>query len=129
MKLRKYECVMVLHPGLSDADTQAIVDRFQSSVSTHGGEVSLHDHWGRRELAYIIEKQTSGDYHLFKFTADNALVESADRDLRLDDRVLRHLFVVDEEWAERNRASMAKRAGRKSTDGEDDADEGDDEEE
>jgi small subunit ribosomal protein S6 len=116
MNPRKYECVMVLHPGLSDADTQAIVDRFQTSVTEHGGELSLHDHWGRRELAYVIEKQTSGDYHLFKFTGDNLLVEQADRDLRLDDRVLRHLFVVDEEWAERNRASMAKRAGRKDGD-------------
>ena len=107
--MQKYECVMVLHPGISDADATAIVDRFQGSVKKHGGEVQLHDHWGRRELAYPIEKQTNGDYHFVKFTADNTLVVEADRDLRLDEKVLRHLIVVDEEWAEQNRISQAKR--------------------
>lgn len=107
--MQKYECVMVLHPGISDEEAVAIVDRFTKSVEGHGGEVQLHDHWGRRELAYPIEKQTNGDYHLIKFTADNSLVVEADRDLRLDEKVLRHLVVVDEDWAERNRASQAKR--------------------
>lgn len=107
--MQKYECVMVLHPGISDDDGTAIVERFSKSVTDHGGEVQMHDHWGRRELAYPIEKQTNGDYHLIKFTADNTLVVEADRDLRLDDKVLRHLIVVDEEWAERNRVSQAKR--------------------
>ena len=107
--MQKYECVMVLHPGISEAEATAIVDRFTQSVTGHGGEVQMHDHWGRRELAYPIEKQTTGDYHLLKFTADNTLVVEADRDLRLDDKVLRHLIVVDEDWAERNRVSQAKR--------------------
>ena len=107
--MRKYECVMVLHPGIGDADAEAIIERFRSSVTEHGGEIQLHDHWGRRELAYPIEKQTNGDYHFIKFTADNTLVGAADRDLRLDDKVLRHLIVVDEEWAEQNRAAQAKR--------------------
>jgi small subunit ribosomal protein S6 len=108
-RVQKYECVLVLHPGLSEADATTILDRFQSSVAAHGGEVTLHDHWGRRELAYEIEKQTTGDYHLVKFTADNTFVTEADRDLRLDDKVLRHLIVIDEEWDEQNRRSQAKR--------------------
>ena len=107
--MRKYECVLVLHPGVAESDAQGIVDRFTESVKSHGGEVQQHDHWGRRELAYEIEKQTSGDYHFLKFTAENTLVTAADRDLRLDDKVLRHLIVVDEEWAERNRIAQAKR--------------------
>ena len=69
----------------------------------------VHDHWGRRELAYPIEKQTTGNYHLVMFTADNTFVVEADRDLRLEEKVLRHLIVVDEEWAEQNRKSQAKR--------------------
>ena len=108
-RVQKYECVMVLHPGIAEADATSIIERFQNSVAGHGGEVSLHDHWGRRELAYPIEKQTTGDYHLVMFTADNSFVVEADRDLRLDEKVLRHLIVVDEEWAEQNRKSQAKR--------------------
>ncbi len=107
--MRKYECVMVLHPGIGDADAEVIVNRFQTSVAEHGGEVQVHDHWGRRELAYPIEKHTTGDYHFIKFTADNSLVDAADRDMRLEEKVLRHLIVVDEEWADRNRAAQAKR--------------------
>lgn len=108
-RVQKYECVMVLHPGIAEAEATTIIERFQTSVTGHGGEVALHDHWGRRELAYPIEKQTTGDYHLVKFTADNTFVVEADRDMRLDDKVLRHLIVVDEEWAEQNRKSQAKR--------------------
>lgn len=108
-RVQKYECVMVLHPGVAEADATAIVERFQKSVTGHGGAVEIHDHWGRRELAYPIEKQTTGDYHLVKFTADNTFVVEADRDMRLDEKVMRHIIVIDEEWAEQNRKSQAKR--------------------
>lgn len=125
--MRKYECVMVLHPGISDADTKTILDRFQGSVATHGGEIQLHDHWGRKELAYPIEKQTTGDYHFLKFTAERGLVVEADRDMRLDDRVLRHLIVVDEEWAERNRLAQAKRGSGVAAEADDEDDDGEEE--
>ena len=116
--MRKYECVMVLHPGTSEADSQVILDRFQATVVEHDGEITTHDHWGRRELAYPIEKQTNGDYHFMQFTAEGDFVAKADRDLRLDDHVLRHLIVRDEEWAERNRAHQAKLGlDRKSEEG------------
>lgn len=116
--MRKYECVMVLHPGTSEADSETILDRFRATVAEHEGEVTVHDHWGRRELAYPIEKQTNGDYHFMQFTADGDFVAKADRDLRLDDHVLRHLIVRDEEWAEQNRAHQAKlELDRKSEEG------------
>ncbi len=108
--MQKYECIVVLRSGLSESDSTAILDRFESSVKAHGGEITLKDPWGTRKLAYEIEKQTTGDYYLYRFTADNTLVKEADRDFRLDDKVLRHLIVIDEEWEERNRAALAKRA-------------------
>jgi K(+)-stimulated pyrophosphate-energized sodium pump len=102
-------------PGLP-ALVRAIVERFKGTVAEHGGEVQQYEHLGRRELAYPIDKQTNGDDHFLKFTADNTLVVEADRDMRLDERVLRHLIVVDEDWAERNRVSQAKR-GKVGADG------------
>jgi small subunit ribosomal protein S6 len=110
--VRKYECVVVLHPATSEADTEAILTRFESSVTSHGGEVRRKDAWGQRRLSYQILKQTTGSYFLYHFTADNTLVDEADRAFRLDERVLRHLFVQDEEWEERNRPSLARRAAR-----------------
>lgn len=114
--LREYECVMVLHPGTSATHTEAIHSRFETSVATHGGEVRLKDDWGMREMAYEIEKQHSGHYWFFKFTANNTMVAEADRDMRLDDKVIRHLIVRDEKWEERNRASQARRAARRGED-------------
>jgi len=101
---------LVLRAALPEAESGAILERFEKSIEGHGGEVALKDPWGNRKLAYEINKQTSGDYYLYRFTADNSFVVEADRDFRLDDKVLRHLFVVDEEWEERNRVALAKRA-------------------
>lgn len=118
MNLREYECMLVIHPGASVTESDAIIERFESSVKSHGGEITRRDDWGVRKLEYEIEKQTSGHYWLFGFTADNGLVVEADRDLRLDDKVIRHLIVRDEHWAERNRAAQVKlnRADEESED-------------
>lgn len=110
--MRKYECIVVLHPGVSGEAGTSILNRFEASVASHGGEILQKDDWGTRTLAYPIEKHTSGAYTYYSFTADNTLVQAADRDFRLDDRVLRHLIVIDEDWEARNRAAMAKRATR-----------------
>jgi small subunit ribosomal protein S6 len=112
--VQKYECVVVLRSGLPEADATAILDRFESSVKAHGGEITLKDPWGTKKLAYEIRKQTTGDYYRYRFVADHRLVQEADRDFRLDDRVLRHLIVIDEEWEERNRVALAKRAEQRS---------------
>jgi small subunit ribosomal protein S6 len=109
MNLQEYECMMVIHPGASAPEAEAIIARFENSVRNHGGAVTRRDDWGVRKLEYEIEKQTNGHFWLFGFTADNSLVSEADRDMRLDDKVIRHLIVRDERWAERNRAAQSKR--------------------
>ncbi len=108
--MQKYECIVVLRSGIPETDTGAVLERFEKTVGQHGGEITLKEDWGTRKLAYEIQKQSNGDYTLYRFTADNSLVDEADRDFRLDDKVLRYLIVVDEEWEERNRAALAKKA-------------------
>jgi len=118
MALRKYECVMVIHPGTEASGTEAIHERFTTTVKGHGGEITLTDDWGMRKLEYEIEDQTNAHYWFFKFTGDEGLVDEADRDMRLDDRVIRHLIVRDEEWTERNRAAQIKRGKLAAAEGE-----------
>jgi small subunit ribosomal protein S6 len=122
MNLHEYECMMVIHPGASQPEADSIIARFENSVRTHGGAVTRRDDWGVRKFEYEIDKQTNGHYWLFGFTADNALVAEADRDMRLDDKVLRHLIVKDERWAERNRAAQAKRRSSNVEQEDDDGD-------
>jgi small subunit ribosomal protein S6 len=107
--VQKYECVFILRADLPESEMRDRVQRVGAIVGEHGGEMTLEDHWGVRKMAYEIEKQTQGDYMLLRFKTGGAAVAEIDRFLRLDDQVLRHLVVVDEEWEERNRAALAKR--------------------
>jgi small subunit ribosomal protein S6 len=88
------------------------VKRATDIISEHQGEITSQDHWGVRRLAYEIEHQDKGNYMLLKFRSERAALKELDRAFRLDDMVLRHLIVKDEEWKERNRAAQAKRRQR-----------------
>jgi small subunit ribosomal protein S6 len=107
--VQKYECVFILRADLPEAEMSRRVERVGAIVAENNGKITLEDHWGVRKLAYEIEKQTKGDYMLLRFESEGPAVSEIDKFLRLDDQVLRHLVVVDEEWEERNRAAMAKR--------------------
>ena len=107
--MKKYECVFILRADQPEAAMQARVDRCKEIIAAHGGQVNEEHHWGVRRLAYEIEFESRGNYMLLKFNADGAVVADLDKFLRQDDQILRHLVVVDEDWAERNRVSMAKR--------------------
>ena len=107
--MQKYECVFILRADLPEAEMSRRVERVGAIVGENGGKITLEDHWGVRKLAYEIEKQIKGDYMLLRFESEGTAVSAVDKFLRLDDQVLRHLVVRDEEWEERNRAAMAKR--------------------
>jgi len=112
--VQKYECVFILRADLPEAEMGRRVERVGAIIGEHDGKITLEDHWGVRKLAYEIEKQFKGDYMLLRFESQGPAVTEIDRYLRLDDKVLRHLVVVDEEWEERNRAAMAKRRKQRS---------------
>jgi small subunit ribosomal protein S6 len=107
--VQKYECVFILRADLPETELRSRVDRVAAIVGEHGGKITHEDHWGVRKLAYEIEKHIKGDYMLMRFTSEGTAVAEVDRFLRLDDQVLRHLVVVDEDWQERNRVALAKR--------------------
>lgn len=121
--MTKYEFVFILKTEKAESDWQSRIDRAQAIIASHGGEVTSVDHWGVRRLAYEIDDCTMGDYTLVKFQAKGTVVIELDRAFRLDDLCLRHLVVRDEEWAERNRAAMAKRRVQQEEQGAASADE------
>jgi small subunit ribosomal protein S6 len=107
--VKKYELIFILRAELPETEMTARVDRVKEILSAHDGEITQENHWGVRRLAYEIQYETRGNYMFLKFKSNGTVVADLDRYLRLDDQVLRHLIVVDEEWEERNRVSMAKR--------------------
>jgi small subunit ribosomal protein S6 len=114
--VQKYECVFILRADQPESEMQARVDRIAGILASHEGEITRQDRWGVRRLAYEIDDETKGDYMLLGFRGEGTAVAEIDKSLRLDDRVLRHLVVRDEEWEERNRVAMAKRRQKRSGD-------------
>lgn len=86
-----YEILLLLDPELSEERQGEIVGRLREQVEKGGGAVDRHDLWGRRRLAYEIDRKTDGIYHLLTFSATPETLGEITRVLKIDDDVLRHL--------------------------------------
>lgn len=107
--MKKYELIFILKADQPEAEMEARVGKVKEILARHEGEITQENHWGVRRLAYEIEHENKGNYMFLKFRSEGTSVAELDKQFRLDDQVLRHLIVVDEEWEERNRAARAKR--------------------
>jgi small subunit ribosomal protein S6 len=87
----EYEILLLLDPELSEEKQTDIVGRVRTLVERGGGAVSRHEPWGRRKLAYPIEKKEEGIYHLLSFSASPETLDELTRVLKIDDDVLRHM--------------------------------------
>lgn len=93
---RSYELMVLVNPELSDEDLTAQVDRVSDYIGSAGGQVTnikRDTPWGRRRLAYPIERFRDATYVLYHFDSAPARVIDIERDLKLDDRVIRYLVV------------------------------------
>jgi small subunit ribosomal protein S6 len=87
----EYEILLLLDPELSDEKQAEIVERVKTLVEKEGGSFERHDPWGRRKLAYPIDKKDDGVYHLLTFSASAETLDELSRVLKIDDDVLRHM--------------------------------------
>jgi small subunit ribosomal protein S6 len=87
--MRRYEMMIILDPSLEERTVQPSLDQFLTVVTTTGGSVDKVDVWGRRRLAYEIDKKTEGIYTVVDLTADPDAVKELDRQLNLNEAVLR----------------------------------------
>ena len=86
-----YEILLMLDPELADERQDDLIARVRQLVETSGGTWRSHDAWGRRRLAYEINKKQEGVYHLLVFDSDGATLDEITRVLKIDDTVMRHL--------------------------------------
>lgn len=89
--MRRYELMLVLRPDLADDKTQAVLDRTTRSISGSGGQIVKVAPWGRRRLAYPIERYREGSYHIVLFDAPAEAIVELERGLLITEEVLRHL--------------------------------------
>lgn len=94
--MRKYETIFILHPTLDEEAVKANVEKFKGVIENGGGTIDNVDAWGKRKLAYEINKVNEGYYTLINFSAESELPKELDRIFRITDTVVRHIIVKDE---------------------------------
>ena len=91
--MRDYELVVILSPELAEEDIPAAIDRLSQLIGDRGGEVRDVDRWGRRKLAYPINKHLEGNFLVTQVRLDPNRTSDVEAGLRISEEVLRHLLV------------------------------------
>lgn len=87
--MHPYELMVILNPEVDDRTVQPTLEKFLGVVSAGGGKIDNVDIWGRRRLAYEIQKKSEGIYAVVNFTAEPATTLELERQLRLSESVMR----------------------------------------
>jgi len=124
--MRLYEVVYILDAELDEAAATEKLATFHELATSQGGEVSAVDHWGTRQLAYPINKMTSGYYVVAQFTAVAEALPEYERLLKLDAQVMRYLLVLNEGEPTTGQSIVADTPVRARRDDDDDDDDDDD---
>lgn len=90
--MKKYELVFVVKPNTEEEVREAVLNKIKEVVSTNG-EVTTVDTWGTKKLAYPIAKFTEGYYVLVNFEAGVEVPKELDRNLKINENVIRHMIV------------------------------------
>jgi small subunit ribosomal protein S6 len=91
--MRHYEIVLVIHPDQSE-QVPAMLERYKGIVTAAGGKVHRVEDWGRRQLAYMIQKLAKAHYVCLNIEASNETLTELETGFRYNDAVLRHLTVA-----------------------------------
>lgn len=126
--MRDYEIVYIFDSALDRSVIDQKLERFNELATGNGdGEVVAVEHWGKRQLAYPINKHDNGYYVVVQFRAEAGNLPEFERAIKLDESVLRHLVVLSE--GELPTPPSATGADRFRSDDDEDEDEEDDEDE
>jgi len=113
---RIYENLFIVKPDATEEEIEHLVDQMSKHVTNGGGTVDKVDKWGKRRLAYRIEKHKEGSYILMQFSAEPSIVKEFERRLRVQDSVIKFLTVRIDETLKRldkRKKEREKRAHRR----------------
>lgn len=94
--MRHYEIVFLVHPDQSD-QVPGMLERYRSTIETAGGQIHRLEDWGRRQLAYPIQKIHKAHYVLMNIECDVETLQELESSFRFNDAVLRNLVIVRKE--------------------------------
>jgi len=105
--MRRYELMLVLRPDLPDDRSQAVIDRTTRQIVSSGGQIVKVAPWGRRRLAYPIDRHREGSYHIVVFESPTEAIAELERGLLITEELLRHLVTRVERPVRANRRDGA----------------------
>lgn len=97
MLTHEYETVVIFRPDLDDAVTKENTAKLEAVITENKGTMLLTDDWGKRKLAYEIDRHLKGHYVLYNFLGDPAAIEEIERRIRINDSIIRFMTVKLEE--------------------------------
>src|ERR1700704_655190 len=111
--MRHYVIVLLIHPDQSE-QVPAMLERYKTTVTAGGGKVHRVEDWGRRQMAYMIQKLAKAHYLCINIECDNKVLNELETGFRFNDAVLRHLTVV-KSHAETTPSVMMKAVDREES--------------
>jgi small subunit ribosomal protein S6 len=90
--MRYYEIVFIVHPDQSE-QVPAMIDRYKATLAAAGGKVHRIEDWGRRQMAYMIDKLAKAHYVCMNIECDQKTLEELEHAFKFNDAVLRHLII------------------------------------
>ncbi|MFZ5993926.1 MAG: 30S ribosomal protein S6 [Thermodesulfobacteriota bacterium] len=94
---RRYETIFIAKPNLSPDDLKNLADKMKDIMVQSGGQIVKFDEWGVKRLAYAVKKHNQGFYFFTDYAGTPALVKELERNLKIDDRVIKYLTVKIED--------------------------------
>ena len=94
MLIRQYESVVLLNAALEDEQIEETLKGVVETINANGGNIIDSDIWGRKRLAYPIQKSKSAFYAVYRFTAPSDLIAKLERFYSLDENIIRHLNIL-----------------------------------
>ncbi len=115
--MRHYETIFIASPTLTDEQSDELVKQYEGIIAEQGGELLKTDKWGRKKLAYEVQKFSEGSYTLFEMNAGPTLIAELERRFRNNDAVIKYMSVrLDEaeKSAGRTKQRIEREAKRKA---------------
>lgn len=88
-----YETTYILRPDVTEDGQKTFLEKLKGIIAAYGGQVVAVEDWGKRRLAYPIQKESRGYYTYILFTGNNALVAELERNMRINEQVIRFLSI------------------------------------
>lgn len=95
--MNKYELIYIIDTAVEEEARKNLIEKFSALITANGGEIEKVDEWGKRRLAYAINDKNEGYYVLVAFKAPADLPREIERNMRINEKILRSLIIKQEE--------------------------------